>query len=73
MTLQMPSTKRIEPAGVVVEDLALGGVAELSIVDDRLGSAGKAAVEVTVVGGEDDPVVADRFDDVRDFGLVGLA
>lgn len=36
-------------------------------------SAGKAAVEVAVVGSEDDPIIADRVDDVRELFLFRLA
>src|SRR6266540_3971970 len=43
------------------------------MIDDGLRSAGEAAVEMAIVGGEDDPIVADDIDDVRELLLIGFA
>ncbi len=42
------------------------------MIDDRFRSAGPAAVEVAVVGGEDEPVVTQDFDDVRELVFIGF-
>ena len=42
------------------------------MIDDRLRGAGPAAVEVAVVGSEDQPVVTENFDDVCELVFIGL-
>ena len=70
--IKMALAKRIQPARVVVENFAFRSIANVSILDDRLSSARESAVEMAVVRGENDPIVADRLDDVSKLGLVGL-
>ena len=40
------------------------------MIDDGLRGAGEAAVEMAIVGGEDDPIVADDIDDVGELLLI---
>src|SRR5262245_43391507 len=40
------------------------------MIDDRLRGAGPAAIEVTVVGGENEPVVAKDVDDMSELAFV---